>query len=299
MHGFYITSIVIVFSIIFAKSSLNYSNRDGKNEDKILEQGFVDYLKHTKKEELGFRSEPNNGGGNETLIYTHISPVVNLNDYERSLNNSYVFKYESKYDFSASINLFSTTENFHPNVIISKKKGDSHYTLVSVNANKSIRFSSGNTYVIEIGTDDELETIPFKNLASGGFICVISSEIGTFTEIMSSELIKIGVNGHFGHVAYADGDVLEMQDYTKFSLSFGVLNFKITPYYSTSKGSITMYYHKGSDELTHGKKRSTIIEFECNENAKRKTFYGVNHKSAEHSFKVQSKNVCKMLHYLN
>lgn len=154
-------------------------------------------------------------------------------------------------------------------------------------------------YVIEIGTDQTIDTEPFPNIKSGSFEVIISSEIRTIAETLNDEGIKVQIWGFEGMAPFTqNAEMVLYHDSWKY-LSYGILNYQVTPFYDTDYRTLTVYYHRGSSQYTGHKLRSSTVEIKCNRNLfTQKVYYGTEPKPATYHFDVQSRRICDLFNLI-
>lgn len=294
----YSMSIYIWHQLIKTCGNSQFMGTNDLNQGVMMERAFTDYLKHTEPRDLMYRDEPT--FGNDTILYTHISPIYNISNFKRLLKNSYSFKYKAKYTFTANLNLFSITKGFYPQLNIYEMINNQMFEVICTSCLRQFPILKDKTYIFEIGTDFSLKSDPFISKKQGGFICIISSKIRPFMEIMDNETIKIGWNGYFGLVQYIHGHGLMLHDMTKSTYNFGTLNYHLTPYYNSAKKAISLFYHSGDNRMSNGKSRYTTVEIRCNHQIDIPiVYYGQEIIRSEYFFSVDSERLCEITNIIN
>lgn len=248
--------------------------------------------------------------GNENVSFTHLSNEANLENYKNQLENSKVFKFKANFDFVANFNLLSTTKFYHPQLYLSETTDEKNFKKVEGSneyGNYSAKYAllKNRTYVVEIGTDKEVFTGPFKDISSGGFIAVFSSNVRAIPDLMESETIKIEATGYSGNVIYKNKESLNLYKSSGLPVNFGRLNYEITPFYDQSNNSISLYYIDGSNEQRGRKNRSSTVEIKGVEEIRNcetpncRPYFGTEHKDAEFNFFVESRVINELTNVLN
>lgn len=233
------------------------------------------------------------------LKFTNMSTTTRIDNYVRIFSASKIFKIETKEDTTAYVNLVSTTRHYHPQFRIYELRGHEFVLLQNINFNNKFFFASNGLYVLEIGTDSNIVTDPFENIKYGGFICIISSEIRTIEEILNDEEIKVSMWGYEGYCPFTHNTDLSLfLDSYKF-LSHGICNYQITPFYDTSRHTLSIYYHRGSTQRIGQIMRASTVEISCNRISGRpRIFYGKEPRPAMYHFEVECKRICDLFELL-
>lgn len=233
------------------------------------------------------------------LKFTNLSQESNIPEYKRKLINSKVFKFTSKLDIPVNLILVSTTRFYHPQLVFSEQNEGGFTELNNGKINMKFNCSKDKSYVIEVGFDKSLNTDPFENISSGGFIVAVSSTSLTLKETMLQDAIKVSIWGYDGVVPFEHNSTLNLYHPTRQPVNHGFLNYRITPLYDETKQSIKIYYHRGTDVFSGNKMRSTILEIVCNENATaNKTFYGKEPAIGKYEYIAESSKICKIIDLL-
>lgn len=240
--------------------------------------------------------------GNENMIFTHLTKEAGLENYKKELKNSKVFMFTAYFDFMANFNLLSTTKGYHPQLVLSETKDEISFKKIQGDneyGNYSSKYSllKDHTYVVEIGTIGNMYTGQFIHIDQGGFVAIFSSNAKSLLELMSSERIQVGSEGFKGRLVFNNGEVLNLNKSKGFGVSYGRLNYEITPYYDKNQNIISLYYIDGSNEQKGRKNRSSTVEIKAVEMIRDcgtpncRIYYGKEHRDAEYNFLVESRMV--------
>lgn len=235
------------------------------------------------------------------LKYTNTTPESIVPEYTRVLLNSKVFKYKSHLNQLLKINLLSTTKYFHPSLKIFKRKHEKIIELVGENKNfgkfSSIyKFKKGFEYIIEVGTIKPLDSSPFKDISSGGFVLIISSELDAIDNLLGVEPSNVVIFGFKGIVPTKNDQKFDLTDKKARTINYGLLDYKLTPFFNESASSITLYYHNGSNLYTGRRHRSSTVEFVCKKDlADEKIGKGKEPSFAKYEFKVNHRKICDLI----
>lgn len=229
------------------------------------------------------------------LKFTNLSTTARIENYLRIFSHSKIFIIETKEDATAYVNLVSTTKNYHPQFRIYERRGSEYILMQNINFNNKFFFSHSGFYIIEIGTDSNIDTTPFENIKEGGFIVIISSYLRTIEEIMNDEEIKISLWRYEGYVPFTHNSELSLFHSTYKYISHGICNYQITPYYDLNARKLCIYYHKGSSQNIGKIMRASVVEISCNRTSNSpRLFYGTEPRQGMCHFPVECKRVCEL-----
>lgn len=228
------------------------------------------------------------GASGTSFKFTHLSAEANLTDYKRSFSASKVFVFTAQSDGIYKVCLVSTTKNYHPQMRmceINKGGGEKYVEIEGSdkgNGMYSTGFSckKGREYVIEIGASEKVNTAPFENINTGGFICSMSAEKKSLQECLAQQEYKISLFGKIGSVPIENKKEMDLSNSGSGSgsgsasggasgsgsgsgtgsgsasgggsasgsasasgINCGSLDYSVTPFFDESKGSLTLYYH--------------------------------------------------------
>lgn len=240
-----------------------YSSVDNNefNEQDFELRKFLNQTFHVT--DMNRRSRPSMGI--ENVIFTNLSEQAILPNYERRLRDSKVFKITANYDFMVYVNFFSTTEWFHPKLIVFETRDLT--TFIRLNTNQEYGPWSSeygllkdHTYIFEVGTNIDLYTGGFRNIKHGGFILLLSSKLLALSKLLKSEEIHIKVGNYSGLVVYTERALLKLKSSMCKEINFGELRYEITPFYNPQKRSVSLYYIYGSNEGRGRTHRESIVE---------------------------------------
>lgn len=230
------------------------------------------------------------------LKFTNLSQESNVPEYKRKLINSKIFKFTSKLDMPVNIILVSTTRSYHPQLIFSEQNDGGFTQLNNGKVDMKFNCSKGKSYVIEVGFDKNVDTKPFGDISSGGFIVVISSTSLSIKEAMLQDSMKVGIWGYDGVVPFEQDSRLNLYHPTQPLVNHGFLNYRITPLYDETRQSIKIHYHRGTDVFSRDKMRSTTLELVCSENAPaNQTFIGKEPSIGIYEYTAKSSKICKII----
>lgn len=242
---------------------------------------------------------------NTDFLITEATPDNRPDGYTPTYASSRVYKITANKDVDASFILISAERNFYPQIKISKSSGKIAFEeavpyFSGPQSSKSYQIKKGEDVAIEIGHDSSFDSRPFSNSAkTGGFMLIISLNGKTLENYL--EKSKISTSGSFsGTVATAPGSPLLLSASWLPNLDHGLFNAKLTPYYNTTKSSITLYYHNGSNFNTGSVHRSSTIEQYCKENAdETNTTRGTEPSGGRYVWEnVPSKKICDLRDFL-
>lgn len=259
---------------------------------------FQNYREPQALNEIKHTEYPSFSKGLE-LKFTNMSTTARIENYLKIFTASKIFIIETKEDTTAYINLISTTQHYHPQFRIYERRGIEYVLMQNINFNNKFFFSHHGFYIIEIGTDSNIDTDPFQNIKYGGFVAYISSEMRTIEELLNDEEIKVSMHGYEGYISFTQNTDLSLFQESSKYISHGICNYQITPFYDSSSKTISVYYHKGSSQMIGQIMRASRVEVKCNRILSHpKIFYGKEIKQAMYHFDVESKRICDLLNIL-
>jgi hypothetical protein len=234
------------------------------------------------------------------MKFTSLSESSKIENYVKVFSSSKTFTLQTNQNGMTYINLVSTTRYYHPQFRIYEKKDGKFILLQNVNFSNKFFLSMHSTYVMEIGTENSIDTEPYPNMKNGTYQVIMSSEVRNIGETLNEEGIKVQIWGFEGMAPFTHNSELDLfHDSWKY-LSFGILNYQITPFYDLARRTITVYYHHGSSQSTGKKPRSTEIEIKCNRNLiSHPVFYGTEPRPATYHFDVESKRICDLINLID
>lgn len=231
--------------------------------------------------------------------FTHLSAPSKVENYNNVFSNSKTFVIEPQHNKTVYVNLISTTRYYHPQFRIYEKKDGKFYLMQNVNFNNKFFLASKGFYVVEIGTDNNIDTEPFPKMKYGSYEMIISSEIRTISETLNDEGIRVQIWGFEGTVPFTQSSEITLYHDSWKYISFGILNYQITPFYDADYRTLTIYFHRGSTQYTGKKMRATTIEVKCNRNLfTQKTYFGTEPRPARYHFDVQSRRICDLINLI-
>jgi hypothetical protein len=270
-----------------------------KQEEFKNDQNFEN-LKHFQNYNAEMINESNYKSSSGTeMKFTNLSADTKIENYIKVMSYSKTFPIQPNQNATVYVNLLSTTRYYHPQFRIYEKINGNFNLMQNINFSNKFFLSNKGSYVIEIGTDNKIDTLPFQNMKTGGFELIISSEVKTIAETLNDEGIRVQIWGFEGMVPFThNAEMTLFHDSWKY-ISHGILNYQITPFYDTDSRTITVYYHKGSSQLTGKKMRSSKVEVKCNRNLfTQKVFYGTEPSPASYHFDVQSRRICDLINLI-
>lgn len=243
--------------------------------------------------------------GIENMIYTNFSTESVVLRFRKKLHRSKIFKFIANFDFKVNLNFFSTTEFYHPQLLLWETRDEINFNIKEGNQEwgmSSTEYSlyRDHIYIIEIGTDQSLFTMPFQDIEDGGFVAVFSSQIESLPYLLDPEKIEISAEGREGTLNYKQKGILNLMDSSGRTLNFGELDYSITPYYNHVNRSITLYYIKGSKENKGQHDRACMVTLRAVGHV---VMPGVNFGTWNHGyfyyyFNVESHNVMEIISLL-
>lgn len=229
------------------------------------------------------------------LKFTNLTTTARIANYSKIFSASKIFIIETKEDSTAHINLISLTKHYHPQFRVYERIGNGYVLMQNINFNNKYFFSHSGFYVLEIGTDSNIDVEPFEDIRNGAFVCCVSSEMRTIEEIMNDEEIKVSMWGYEGYIPFTQNSDLSLFHTSWKYLSHGICDYQITPCYDSSNKSLSIFYHKGSSEKIGHIMRASTVEIKCNRNLPHPNlFYGKELKQAMYHFDVESKRICDL-----
>jgi hypothetical protein len=250
---------------------------------------FQNYREPHELNEIKHTEYPSFSKGLE-LKFTNMSTTASIENYLK------IFIIESKEDTTAYVNLVSTTQHYHPQFRIYERRGSEYILMQNINFNNKFFFSHHGFYIIEIGTDSNIDTDPYQNIKYGGFVVYISSVIRTIEEILNDDQIKVSMHGYEGYVSFTQNTDLSLFQGSSKYISHGICNYQITPLYDSSSKTISVYFHRGSSQMIGQIMRASRVEVKCNRTVSYpKMFYGKEIKQAMYHFDVESKRICDLI----
>lgn len=245
---------------------------------------------------LKIEEPPNTYNHDIELKFTNLSEETAIPDYKRNLLKSKVFRFKPTDNNIVNISILSTTTNYHPQIVFSEEKDGKFKQLNTETTSTKFICSKENSYIIEVGHNDNLKTEPFPDIREGSFIVIISSKLRSLRDILVQDSTTVSLHGYEGVVPFDQSQSLKMHHLTKKALNMGFLNYLITPMYNNSKKSVTLYYHQGSDILSGKQMRATEVEVKCNQMARStQTYYGKQKGDRRYKFTVNSKRICDLI----
>jgi hypothetical protein len=224
-----------------------------------------------------------------------IEPTIT--GYRKRLSNSKAFSFEIPNDMTVSVLFVSTTENFHPQYAISVKEEGKYSPIKDEDREAVFNFDlKKGTHVVEIGYGINVSAKPFKNIKTGNFVLRISNNMKSLPYQMADENIKVMAFGFTGTIPFIDGATLQLYNKKgKKAISQGHMNYKITPYFNSSKSSITFYYNYTRNKTTSlDKKRTARVIVKCNKHAnKDKVNKGKG--ILKYVYNVESEKICDFI----
>jgi hypothetical protein len=234
------------------------------------------------------------------MKFTSLSESSKIENYVKVFSSSKTFTLQTNQNAMTYINLVSTTRYYHPQYRIYEKKDGKFTLLQNVNFSNKFFLSMHSTYVMEIGTENSIDTEPYPNMKNGTYQVIMSSEVRTISETLNDEGVRVQVWGYEAMAPFTHNAELNLFHDSRKHLSFGILNYQITPYYDPIRRTISVYYHRGSSQSTGKKMRSTTIEIKCNRNLhEQKMFYGTEPRPAVYHFDVESKRICDLINLID
>jgi len=252
---------------------------------------------------------------NNVFLFADYDIEATFLEYKKKFARSKIFLFSPTLSGVYNINLFSKTRNYYPQLSISYVNKDSgpKYAevdrLSSRNGSDEINYQLYNNieYIVEIGSIPSLHTYPFLSVPYGQFICLIGIGIPSLQETLMKHQYWIKYNRIKTKVPVVNGEPIDFEktarrnekNRPKRSAVMGYLDFKLTPYFNMKSNSISLFYHFPEDNARKFEK-SAIVEFICSKSQKAE---GKNlAKRVKYSvikFKVKSRDICKILEFLN
>lgn len=255
---------------------------------------FQNYKETFNSNELEEDDKSSFSMGSELKI-TNLSTTSKIENYVKVFSSSKIFLIKTNQNSTVYINLISTTRYYHPQFRIYEKKDGKFYLMQNINFLNKYFFSDKGYYVLEVGTGNTIDTEPYPNMKTGDFEVIISSEIRTIAEILNDEGIKVQIWGFEGMVPFIQNSELVLYHDSWKHISYGILNYQITPFYDTDRRTLNVYYHKGSSQYTGHKLRSSTVEIKCNRHLfSPKVYYGTEPRPAVYHFDVESRRICDL-----
>lgn len=268
----------------------------------------------------------NSGASGTSFKFTHLSMEASTEvaDYKRSFIGSKVFIFNPSADGFYKVIMVSTTKFYHPQLKISEINqggGEKYVELGNTDHGNGIYGTKydckkGRKYLAEIGTSEKVNSAPFENNSSGGFVCSISAQKKSLQECLGEQECKISINGKTGIVSTENHKELILSESSSSSSSMGgssssnevggSLDYSVTPYLDELKGSVTLYYHSESSysysQSSYSSSSSaSTVEFSCGGGfsySSSRVSNGVKRANNAFEFSVESKGACDLTEML-
>ncbi len=249
------------------------------------------------------------GAHGRTFKFSERSIEANLSDYNRFFTASRLFTFHPSLTATYKIVLVSTTKSYHPQLkILEINRGGGEKYVEQFGADRdngiySSRYAlrQDKEYLLEVGASEKLDYLPFHNVNTGGFICIISSEKRSTQEILSQHEYKVMMWGKTAPVPLSHTEVLELSGDGKKE-GLGKLDYSLTPYYNDHQESITIFFHNQqgfSNGIMENSHEAAKVEFECHHSGEyHQTFQGVEAAKRIVEFQIPCKSVCDLIDML-